>query len=267
MNRFWKQLTIGLCLAYALINFVVLLRMVSGIQNPGWVVLLATGVCFIFSVLHAWQRLGGLPALTLLCLCFVISLLFESVGVATGLVYGPYHYTDLLGPKFLGLVPYIIPLAWFMMIYASFLIARSLTPKLKNQFLHLALIAAIGGVVMTSWDLMMDPLMVAGGHWVWVIKGAYFGIPLQNFFGWWLTTFVTYGLFLLIWPAQRGTQINLKKFPPTWDRWVYLSYLITGVGNGATAAVSGLSGPALVGLFTMGPWLLMAWWKSVSSSE
>jgi len=61
-----------------------------------------------------------------------------------------YHYTDKLGAKFLGLVPYLIP-------------------------------AAVGGLVMTAWDVVMDPIMVAGGHWVWDVNGAYHGIPLQNF--------------------------------------------------------------------------------------
>ncbi len=35
-----------------------------------------------------WKRV-----LIMLALTFGISLLFESIGVATGLVYGPYHYT------------------------------------------------------------------------------------------------------------------------------------------------------------------------------
>lgn len=46
---------------------------------------------------------------------------FEQVGVATGAVYGAYHYSGMLGPK-LGAVPLLIPLAWFMMIYPSYLI-------------------------------------------------------------------------------------------------------------------------------------------------
>ena len=50
---------------------------------------------------------------------------------------------------------------------------------------------------MTAWDVVMDPLMVRGGHWVWEMNGAFFGVPLQNYWGWWLTVFVTFALFLL----------------------------------------------------------------------
>ena len=39
-----------------------------------------------------------------------------------------YHYTDKLGFKFLGLVPLLIPVAWFMLSYPSFVIADRLIP-------------------------------------------------------------------------------------------------------------------------------------------
>ena len=59
-------------------------------------------------------------------------------------------------------------------------------------------VAAVGAVIMTAWDLAMDPMMVAGEHWVWDVPGAYFGIPLQNYWGWWLTIFVTFILFRIL---------------------------------------------------------------------
>jgi uncharacterized membrane protein len=37
-----------------------------------------------------------------------------------------YHYTDQLGYKFLGLVPLLIPIAWFMLSYPSFIITSRL---------------------------------------------------------------------------------------------------------------------------------------------
>ena len=52
-----------------------------------------------------------------------VSWSYEHVGVETGLIDGAYHYTDALGLK-LGLVPIIIPIAWFMMIYPSYILAN-----------------------------------------------------------------------------------------------------------------------------------------------
>ena len=95
----------------------------------------------------------------------------------------------------------------------------------------------------------MDPLMVQSGRWVWEVNGAYFGVPVHNFIGWWATTFVTFGLFLLLFPAQK--EVPAQASQTDWERWAYLSYFVTGASNAAAAALSGLGGPALVGVFSM----------------
>jgi uncharacterized membrane protein len=79
--------------------------------------------------------------------------------------------------KFLGLVPCIIPIVWFMMSYPSFVIADRLVPSGWKRWQRLLSVAAVGGLVMTAWDLVMDPFMVAGGNWVWDRNEAYFVIP------------------------------------------------------------------------------------------
>jgi len=104
----------------------------------------STLVGFTFALLHAGQREGWRRALRLLALVFAVSLLFESVGVATGLVYGPYHYTNKLGSLFLGLVPYLIPVAWFMMSYPSFVIADRLIPANWKRWQRILSVAAVG---------------------------------------------------------------------------------------------------------------------------
>jgi putative membrane protein len=191
---------------------------------------------------------------------FIVSLAFESVGVATGLVDGPYHYSLKLGPLFLGLVPFLIPVAWFMMMYPSFVIADWLVPARGRGWRILA-VAAVGGLVMTAWDLVMDPVMVRGGHWIWEVDGAYFGIPLQNFWGWWLTTFVTFLVFLLFNPSSPQTPDGSH------DGLAILSYATTGLGNTIGALLVGLGGPALVGFFAMAPWILMGWIHLSSASR
>jgi uncharacterized membrane protein len=234
---------------------------------------------FIFAFLHAGKREGWEGALRLLGLVFAVSLLFECVGVATCWVYGPYHYTDTLGPKFMGLVPYMIPVVWFMMSYQSFVIAETLAggaykpggafvraaggafaraaggafAKAAGGWRRILSVAAVGGLVMTAWDLIMDPLMVASGHWVWDVEGAYFGIPLQNFLGWWLTAFTTYALYLVM-QGKREAR-NEAGF----DRLVVVGYLVTAAGIIAAALLNGAGDLALIGFFTMAPWGVLGW--------
>jgi putative membrane protein len=50
----------------------------------------------------------------------------------------------------------------------------------------------IAAATMTAWDVVMDPGQTRAGSWVWEAGGAYFGVPLQNFMGWMVTTLTIY---------------------------------------------------------------------------
>ncbi len=243
---------------YALLTLFVLLNLYAVLSiwlNFVWIPFhtpLSTLIGLAFAALHAGMRLGWRRALALMALAFAVSLAYESIGVATGWVYGPYHYTEKLGVKFLGLVPLLIPAAWFMMMYPAYVIAERLFGSVTGWRGVLS-IAAVGGVIMTAWDVVMDPMMVASGHWVWEVNGAYFGVPLQNFWGWWLTVFTVFLLFL-VWMGRGKPHTNL-------DRLAVISYGVVGLSSVlvSLAPQSGLGGSALAGLFAMLPWVVLGW--------
>jgi putative membrane protein len=171
-----------------------------------------TLVFVLFAILHCakcegWPRTG-----LFFTTAAIVSYLLEETGVRTGLIYGPYHYSDMLGVK-LGHVPVLIPLAWFMMIYPSWVTARALLRdvNMRGPF-GIAVLALIAAIVMTGWDAVMDPGMSASGNWVWEQGGPYFGVPLRNYFGWLLTTFLVYCGAGLIWrnirPPVRHTGLG-----------------------------------------------------------
>jgi uncharacterized membrane protein len=251
-----RRITLPMLILYILITTWFIVGSILKIGSSRFVTPLVTLTGFAFALLHAGQREGWRRALGLLALVFIVSLLFESVGVATGWVYGPYHYTDQLGPKFLGLVPYLIPVAWFMMSYPSFVIADRLVPSGWKRWQRLLGVAAVGGLVMTAWDLIMDPVMVASGHWVWDTKGAYFGIPLQNYWGWWLTIFTSFALYLWLFGK------SAKPLESGFDRLAMGSYLVTALGIVIASLVSGAGALALIGFFAMLPWVVAGWLKT-----
>jgi len=167
-----------------------------------------TAVLALFSLTHAWYSIGGRLTAAFFVLSAAISWGYEQVGVMTGLVFGAYHYTDYLGSK-LGEVPLLIPLAWFMMIYPSYVTANLLiegrptgTPGGAWRLVRLA---AASAAVMTVWDLVVDPILSGPSvkAWVWENGGPYFGIPVQNYLGWLATTFTVYLVYRAV--EQRWT--------------------------------------------------------------
>ena len=258
-----RQVSILILLLYAGLTVYNVFSIYFGIAFQPFFTPLLTILAFIFALLHGIQHLGWQKTLLLLGLTFGVSLFFESVGVATGWVYGPYHYTDKLGPKFLDLVPFLIPVAWFMTSYPSYIIGSLVTAKLLPvrddttlpSWVWRLAAAAVGALVMTAWDLAMDPMMVAGGHWVWDVQGAYFGIPLQNYWGWWLTVFVAFALYGFL---GKPEPISVTS-PRRNERLAIVSYAITGMSCVLIDLQIGLGGPALTGFFGMLPWIFLGW--------
>ena len=77
--------------------------------------------------------------------------------------------------------------------------------------------------------------------------GAYFGILLQNYCGWWLTVFTTFALYP--WLLGKGP----KPGEASLDRLALGSYLVRELGIVIASLVNGAGGQALIGFFVMTP--------------
>jgi putative membrane protein len=147
-----------------------------------------------FVVVHSCYLLGWRRGLAFFLATALIGLLFEYVGVKTGLVFGRYVYTGALGWKIFGTVAWPIPLAYFMVLYPCTLMANLLLQGLpvtaRLPWTWSVLAALLAGLIMSAWDLTLDPYMVSAQKaWIWLDGGPYFNIPFRNFAGWVLTTF------------------------------------------------------------------------------
>jgi uncharacterized membrane protein len=100
----------------------------------------------------------------------------ELAGVRTGLIFGEYNYTDVLGLGLAG-VPFIIGINWLVVLYGSAAISfRWLGDKVYTPVMAAAL--------MTVLDVFLEPVAIKLGFWVW--SG---GVPpLRNYVGWFLTS-------------------------------------------------------------------------------
>jgi uncharacterized membrane protein len=151
-----------------------------------------TVIVLLLTLWHASHVLGVRRTCAFFAITTIASWLFEELGVSTGLIYGPYHYTSTLGPA-LGSVPVLIPLAWFVLVYSSYLVANLITDclpvRIPGAFIGLAL---CGALVVTASDLIVDPILSGPGFraWVWDVGGRYYGVPVQNYLGWIVTAFI-----------------------------------------------------------------------------
>ena len=85
-------------------------------------------------------------------------------------------------------MPLAVPLSWFSMGFASFVLADVIAARRAPRN-RTALAIVLGTWLLIAWDLVLDPSMAAPQlryihFWVWHESGPYFGMPLRNLAGW-----------------------------------------------------------------------------------
>ena len=216
-------------------------------------------------LLHAAGRLGRTRALAIFAAAFAISLGAELLGTATGYPFGPYAYTGQLGYRVGGLVPFNIPTSWFFMLYCSLAICGRLLPagddgRAKAQW------AMTAGVILTAWDVSMDPAMVRTTHWLWHLRppaeqsalerffvgDLFYGMPLSNWLGWLLTgTVVARAMLAIVPPSAFARRVSPSRFP-------LLLYAVNGILPIAICVRQDMMWAAVLGALAMGLPLALA---------
>jgi putative membrane protein len=153
---------------------------------------------FIVALVHMAFWATWRYALVSFVIVYVVAFSFEVTGVATGFIFGNYYYSETaIGPLLFG-VPLLIPLGYFSFAYPALYLTRMMTGRLRAPVrgFGLVTVAALSAFIMTLIDLATDPIKsTLLDKWTWEDGGAYYGVPLQNYFGWLVTTFT---FFLLI---------------------------------------------------------------------
>jgi uncharacterized membrane protein len=84
--------------------------------------------------------------------------------------------------------------------YLAWIIGEQLIGEVRRGSNWLTTIGtpAIASFAMVLWDVAMDPTRATVQKlWIWEDSGGYFGVPLVNFLGWSLTTYLFLQLFAL----------------------------------------------------------------------
>jgi putative membrane protein len=183
-----------------------------------------------------------------------------------------------MGPKVFQL-PILLVLAYVGMGYLSWIVGLLMLgpPAKPLSGKRVVLLPLVASFVMVAWDLAMDPVWANIDHaWVWTNGGAYFGVPLSNFFGWYLTNYMVYQAFAIYLRKQTVMSLPLEYY-----RLPVLFYGAAAAGNvllsmqsSAGAVVIDPTGRnwmasdiiatcILISILVMGPFTLVAWARLV----
>lgn len=208
-------------MAFGLLLAVYLALVVGFAWNPTALAQALAAIGILAALVHAVLFYGWKDALALFAICVAVTFAMENMGSLTGFPFGHYHFEVGADLPHVGVIPVIVGPLWFGMGYFSWILAGTLLgasarPSGKFELFAWPVIAAF---VMTQWDVVMDPpLSTISKAWIWHDGGAHFGVPLSNYVGGLLTSWLFYqasALYLNGWrnvpapPAAGGRALRL----------------------------------------------------------
>jgi len=267
-NRYEKILYIYILVITISSTLIILVNAIFQLNLPFSVNFLIAYVSllFVFVVFHSIMSKGWKKTIGLLLFSFTTAFFAEVLGVNFGLIFGNYYYTNILGISLLG-VPLLAALAWEPILYASFSITTIIAPQNSdskslgfNPIFVSILMALIGAFATTAWDMMIDPIAVSEGWWVWLDGGSYAndianGVPISNFIGWLLVSFVIQLFYRLY--MSKNTKVNQSSFTTYYGPvLLYISLFLTSIG--VTITILKNFEVALIGFLSMAPFITIA---------
>jgi uncharacterized membrane protein len=179
-NAKWTKQNVSWAIAYIYTLYVALSAVPPLRGNSAFSVTAASGLLVLLYLFHSFTNLNLKTAGKFLVIAAVISYLWEFIGVETGIPFGSYFYTGALGPQ-LGPVPIAIPLIWCALGYFCM--------QASDYYI-------MASALMVSLDLSFDPVFSTSLHlWTWTGQTQYFGVPLTNFFGWFVASLTFFTVF------------------------------------------------------------------------
>ena len=158
------------------------------VKTPTWtfMTMLAILPILMYGPTLGWGRLMGFIVWG--CVIGAAGELIGTTGILNvgglALPFGEYYYTEWLGPKIAGHVPYFIPPSWYAMSIVSMDLARRVVSARWSAVL-------LGTIFMVLWDVSLDPAMnSAFPFWNYAVDGFFFGMPFSNWCGWFGVTLI-----------------------------------------------------------------------------
>jgi len=170
---------------------------------------------------------------------YLVAWLSEVSSINNGIPYGYYYYIDHTRGAELWLlgVPFMDSLSYVFLAYASYTMALLvISPVIRTgPFIYLLETAKLrrslystllGTVFFVYLDIIIDPVALKGDRWFlgqiygYPDGGAYFGVPISNFIGWFVVGFLMIAALQNIDHFLRRT--GVRDWPRSRQPWRFL---------------------------------------------
>jgi putative membrane protein len=130
-----------------------------------------------------------------------VGFLVEVAGVHTGVIFGIYEYSNVLGWK-LWQVPLMIGVNWWILMHCTCQITYRWT---DSPFLQLSL----PPFLMTSIDVLIEPVAIHHKFWIWQNDI----VPFQNYVAWYVVSFLLSVVYYFLFAKKYSLEYNPMSFP------------------------------------------------------
>lgn len=164
---------------------------------------------FAAFLLACVPHLGWRKTLTFTLAGYVIAFTSEKLSITTGFPYGWYYYIDDTSQQELWVwgVPFFDSLSYVFLTYCSYTMALFILSPLATKGVDLITLETrairhswaalvLGAFLQTFLDIIIDPVALQGNRWFlgqiygYYETGLHFGVPISNYLGWLLTSFL-----------------------------------------------------------------------------
>jgi len=140
------------------------------------------------------RQKGVGKALTILLALSALILAIEAAAIRFSYPFGDFNFGDALGYKLLGLVPWAVAFAYVPMVLAVFWLSSKLSRRGWRVLLS--------GLFLAVANVIVDPALAFMGLRSWENGGPFFGVPILNFGGWFITGIITAWMLHALWGKE-----------------------------------------------------------------
>lgn len=141
---------------------------------------------------------------------YLFTFSMEAMGVATGKIFGAYHYGSNMHLKVLG-VPLVIAFNWLVL-------ALAVNGLVLKFFSNKWVVSLFSGLLISCYDFFIEPVAINLDYWKWVNVD----VPVQNYIAWCIIGFAV-SLPLHVFKFKFYSPLLI---PYLFIQWVYFNILV-----------------------------------------